>query len=134
MPSDINQSAEETTDILEPRMLIACTFWLPQLIAIPWCMQAAAARVTNLFAEELPSEKRMYATRASQPVARDRTLFGNPTQQPGLERLVMKKPDLRNKQAMRGLAVELLWQEDGQWWPATITQAHCLPCYDTTQD
>ncbi len=24
---------------------------------------------------------------------------------------------------MRGLAVELLWQDDGNWWPATITQA-----------
>ena len=97
---------------------------------------AAAARVTKLFAEELPSEKRMYATRASQPVSRDRTLFGIPTQQPGLERLVMKKTDLRNKHAMRGLAVELLWQEDGEWWPATITQVklHCLPCYNTTRD
>ncbi len=27
---------------------------------------------------------------------------------------------------MRGLAVELLWQDDGQWWPATITQANAL--------
>jgi len=35
----------------------------------------------------------------------------------------MKKADLRHRQAMRGLAVELLWQDDGNWWPATITQA-----------
>lgn len=66
----------------------------------------------------------MYATRASQPVSRDHVLFGSPFQQPGLERLVMKKSDLRNKQAMRGLAVDLLWQEDGQWWSATITQVN----------
>lgn len=66
----------------------------------------------------------MYATRASQAVSRDQALFGIPYQQPGLERLVMKKSDLRNKQAMRGLAVDLLWQEDGQWWPATITQVN----------
>lgn len=85
-------------------------------------MQAPAARVTNLFAEELPLEKRMYATRASQAVSRDHALFGIQFQQPGLERVVMKKSDLRNKQAMRGLAVDLLWQEDDQWWPATITQ------------
>ena len=108
------------------------TLWLPDLNAIPYCMQAAAARVTKLFAEELPSEKRAYATRACQPVARDCSLFGIPTQQPGLERLVMKKTDLRNKQAMRGLAVELLWQEDGQWWPATITQV--TPCWPPYYD
>lgn len=69
----------------------------------------------------------MYATRASQPVSRDPALFGSPFQQPGLERLVMKKSDLRNKQAMRGLAVDLLWQEDDQWWPATITQVNFRP-------
>ena len=86
-------------------------------------MQAtAAARVTKLFAEELPSEKRMYATRATQAAPRDCTLFGVPIPQPGMERLVIKKSDLRHRQGMQGLAVELLWQEDGQWWPATITQ------------
>lgn len=71
----------------------------------------------------MPTEKKAYATRATQPVIRDSSLFGVPTAQEGLERLVMKKADLRHRQAMRGLAVELLWQDDGNWWPATITQA-----------
>ncbi|DBA85634.1 TPA: hypothetical protein ACH3X1_005211 [Trebouxia sp. C0004] len=83
---------------------------------------ATAARITRLFAEELPTEKKTYATRATQAVIRDSSLFGVPTAHEGLERLVMKKADLRHRQAMRGLAVELLWQDDGNWWPATIIQ------------
>ena len=85
-------------------------------------LQAAAARVKQLFAEELGSEPKGYATRASQPLSRDCALFGVPTYQPGMERVVMKKIDLKHRSGMRGLAVELLWQEDGQWWPAPITQ------------
>lgn len=50
--------------------------------------------------------------------------------EPGLERLIMKRIDLRNRQAMAGLSVELLWQDDGQWWPATITQACLLVNFD----
>lgn len=83
---------------------------------------ATAARITRLFAEELPTEKKAYATRATQPVIRDSSLFGVTTAHEGLERLVMKKADLKHRQAMRGLVVELLWQDDGNWWPATITQ------------
>lgn len=85
-----------------------------------------AARITRLFAEELPSEKKTYFTRASEPTVRDCSLFGIPTYQQGLQRLVMKRNDLRHKHAMRGLAVELLWQDDGQWWPATVTQVRAL--------
>lgn len=89
----------------------------------------ATARVTQLFSEELRAQKRTNATRASHPPTRDYTLFGAPSQQHGLERLLLKKSDLRNKFAMRGLAVELLWQEDGTWWPATITQVQPLLPY-----
>ena len=81
-----------------------------------------SARVTNLFAEELQCEKRTMSTRASAPIIRDCSLFGSATHQHGLERMIMLKTDLMHKHAMKGLAVEMLWQEDGHWWPATIMQ------------
>ncbi|KAL0042832.1 hypothetical protein WJX79_001063 [Trebouxia sp. C0005] len=93
----------------------------PSRAAAPKATETAA-RITRLFAEELPTEKKAYATRATQPVIRDCSLFGVPMAQEGLERLVMQKADLRHRHAMRGLAVELLWQDDANWWPATITQ------------
>lgn len=82
----------------------------------------AAARVTRLFKDELPCEQKTYATRST-AAPRNTELFGSATQQPGSERLIMKKSDLRNKGAMTNLAVSLLWQDDGEWWNAKITQA-----------
>ncbi|KAA6421467.1 MAG: hypothetical protein FRX49_08411 [Trebouxia sp. A1-2] len=77
----------------------------PSRAAAPKATETAA-RITRLFAEELPTEKKAYATRATQPVIRDCSLFGVPMAQEGLERLVMQKADLRHRHAMRGLAID----------------------------
>ena len=64
----------------------------------------AAARVTRLFKDELPCEQKTYATRST-AAPRNTELFGSATQQPGSERLIMKKSDLCNKGAMTNLVV-----------------------------
>ena len=79
--------------------------------------------MTSLFKDELLSvERTTYCTRSTAP-SRDLELFGTETQQAGTARLIMKKSDLRNKGAMIKLAVQVLWQDDGTWWPAKIAQA-----------
>ena len=41
----------------------------------------------------------------------------------------MKKSDLKHRHAMKGLEVEMLWQDDGQWWPAEIIEVRLFSSF-----